>query len=119
MCVCVCVCGVCVCVCVCVCVIVYVYFRVVWRGNCFSVGFNWNSTVEIYRVYIYQLLRYTHTHTHIHTQCYCYYDTCQGSGVPQLEEALLAEAEVSAVRGDPDGPVEAVVIETHIDKGLG
>ena len=61
----------------------------------------------------------THTHTHIHTQCYCYYDTCQGSGVPQLEEALLAEAEVSAVRGDPDGPVEAVVIETHIDKGLG
>ena len=43
----------------------------------------------------------------------------QGSGVPQLEEALLAESELSAVRGDPSGPVEAVVIEAHGDRGLG
>ena len=39
--------------------------------------------------------------------------------MPQLEEALLAEAELSAVRGDPTGPVEAVVIEAHVDRGLG
>ena len=43
----------------------------------------------------------------------------QGRGVPQLEEALLAEAELNAVMGDPSGPVEAVVIESHVDRGLG
>ena len=43
----------------------------------------------------------------------------QGSGVPHLEEALLAEAELSSVRGDPGGPVEGVVIEAHVDRGLG
>ena len=43
----------------------------------------------------------------------------QGRGVPQLEEVLLAEAELNAVMGDPSGPVEAVVIESHVDRGLG
>jgi translation initiation factor IF-2 len=42
-----------------------------------------------------------------------------GRGVPQLEEVLLAEAELNAVMGDPSGPVEAVVIESHVDRGLG
>ena len=44
---------------------------------------------------------------------------CQGSGVPHLEEALLAEAELSCVQGDPGGPVEGVIIEAHVDRGLG
>ena len=43
----------------------------------------------------------------------------QGSGVPQLEEALLAEAELSSLRADPGGEVEAIVIEAHVDRGLG
>ena len=37
----------------------------------------------------------------------------------QLEEALLAEGELNAVMADPSGPVEAVVVEAHIDRGLG
>lgn len=45
--------------------------------------------------------------------------SCQGSGVPLLEEALLAEAELSCLKGDPEGPVEAVVVEAHVDRGLG
>ena len=44
---------------------------------------------------------------------------CQGSGVPHLEEALLVEAELSCVQGDPGGPVEGVIIEAHVDRGLG
>ena len=39
--------------------------------------------------------------------------------MPQLEEALLAQAELSCVLGDPAGPVEGVVIEAHVDRGLG
>lgn len=45
--------------------------------------------------------------------------SCQGSGVPLLEEALLAEAELSCLKGDPEGPVEAIVVEAHVDRGLG
>ena len=36
-----------------------------------------------------------------------------------LEEALLALAELCDVRGDPGGPVEGVVIESRVDRGLG
>ena len=43
----------------------------------------------------------------------------QGVGLQALEEALLAQAEVCQVRGDPTGPVQGVIIETRVDKGLG
>ena len=39
--------------------------------------------------------------------------------MPQLEEALLVEAELNAVMGDPTSPVEAVIVEAHVDRGLG
>ena len=40
-------------------------------------------------------------------------------GLDTLEEALLAQAEVCQVQGDPKGPVQGVVIETRVDKGMG
>ena len=40
-------------------------------------------------------------------------------GLEALEEALLVQAEVCQVRGDPRGCVQGVVIETRVDKGLG
>ncbi len=43
----------------------------------------------------------------------------QGKGLDSLEEALLTQAELSQVRGDPGGPVQGVVIETKVDKALG
>lgn len=43
----------------------------------------------------------------------------QGVGLEALEEALLVQAEVCQVRGDPKGSVQGVVIETRVDKGLG
>jgi len=43
----------------------------------------------------------------------------KGEGLVQLEEALLALAELSKIRAIPDGQVEVVILETRMDKGLG
>ena len=51
--------------------------------------------------------------------CITEHSFLQGTGVLQLEEALLAQAELSAVKGDPGGMVEGVVLEAHLDRGLG
>ena len=40
-------------------------------------------------------------------------------GLDALEEALLALADISNIKGDPKGPVQGVIIETKMDKGLG
>ena len=40
-------------------------------------------------------------------------------GLDLLEEAILLLAEVCEIKGDPSGPVQGVVIETRVDKGLG
>ncbi len=40
-------------------------------------------------------------------------------GLDALEEALLVLTDVCEVRGDPKGPVQGVVIETRLDRGLG
>lgn len=43
----------------------------------------------------------------------------KGEGLLALEEAILAQAELCDIRGDPRGPVEGTVIESKVDKGLG
>ena len=43
----------------------------------------------------------------------------EGSGLPSLVDAILVQAELMNLRGDPRGPVEGVVIEAHKDIGLG
>ena len=43
----------------------------------------------------------------------------KGEGLVSLEEAIVAQAELCEVRGDPGGHVEATVIESKLDKGLG
>ena len=43
----------------------------------------------------------------------------KGEGLVELEEALLALADICGIKGDPSGPVQGVIIETKIDKGLG
>ena len=40
-------------------------------------------------------------------------------GLPALEEALLAQAELCQIRGALGGPVQGVVIESRVDKGMG
>ena len=42
-----------------------------------------------------------------------------GKGLDALEEALLVQAELSQVKGDPVGPVQGVIIETRVDRALG
>ena len=42
-----------------------------------------------------------------------------GSGVEDLIEALLAQSEVLQLSADPKGPVEASVIESNVELGLG
>ena len=42
-----------------------------------------------------------------------------GEGLDTLEEALLALSDLSQFKGDISGAVQAVVIETRVDKGLG
>ena len=42
-----------------------------------------------------------------------------GKGLDTLEEALLTQAELSQVKGDPGGPVQGVIIETKVDRALG
>ncbi|KAI8901581.1 hypothetical protein BC833DRAFT_522114 [Globomyces pollinis-pini] len=42
-----------------------------------------------------------------------------GMGLSELEETILAIAEVNEYKGDPDGPVEGVVIESRMEKGFG
>lgn len=43
----------------------------------------------------------------------------QGSGLTSLEEAVLAQAELCDLRGDQEGSIEGVVIESRMDRGLG
>ncbi len=43
----------------------------------------------------------------------------KGEGLDALEEALLVQAELSEVKGDPKGPVQGVIIETKVEKKLG
>ena len=43
----------------------------------------------------------------------------KGTGLEALEEAILAQAELCDIRGDPQGPVEGVVIESNLEKGHG
>ena len=42
-----------------------------------------------------------------------------GTNVRNLIEAILAQAEVLQLSGDPKGPVEATVIESEVEPGLG
>ena len=43
----------------------------------------------------------------------------KGEGLDSLEEAIVAQAELCEIQGDPSGPVEGTVIESKVDKGLG
>ena len=43
----------------------------------------------------------------------------KGRGMTELEETLLTVSEVCDFRGDESGPVEGVIIESSVDKGLG
>lgn len=43
----------------------------------------------------------------------------KGEGLDSLEEAIVALAEISDLQANITGPVEGVVIETKVDKGLG
>ena len=43
----------------------------------------------------------------------------EGDGLEALEEAIVAQAELCDVQGDPSGHVEGTVIESKVDKGLG
>jgi translation initiation factor IF-2 len=43
----------------------------------------------------------------------------QGSGLVELEEALLIEAEVLDLKADPKQPAEGVVLEARMDRGQG
>ena len=45
--------------------------------------------------------------------------TPQGTGLVQLEEAILAQAEISELKADYTGRVEGVVLEVRTDRGLG
>ncbi len=42
-----------------------------------------------------------------------------GTNVRSLIEAILAQAEVLQLSADPKGPVEATVIESEVEPGLG
>ncbi|KAJ3333407.1 hypothetical protein HDU76_008431 [Blyttiomyces sp. JEL0837] len=42
-----------------------------------------------------------------------------GKGLDNLEETILAVAELADIRGDPAGPVEAVIVESKIQRGKG
>ena len=43
----------------------------------------------------------------------------KGEGLAELEEALLALAEVSKIKAKYDSQAEVVILETRVDKGLG
>eukprot|EP00731_Ephydatia_muelleri_P028186 Em0019g1059a len=43
----------------------------------------------------------------------------KGTGLDALVEAVLAQAELCDCTADPHGPVEGVIIESRVDKGLG
>ena len=43
----------------------------------------------------------------------------KGEGLQALEEALLMQAELCQVKGACSGPVQAVVIESKVDKAMG
>lgn len=43
----------------------------------------------------------------------------KGEGLESLEEAIVAQAELCDIRGDPTGLVEGTVIESKVDKGFG
>ena len=42
-----------------------------------------------------------------------------GKGIEALEEAIIAQAEMSNIEGDYTGPVEGLIVESRTDKGLG
>ena len=42
-----------------------------------------------------------------------------GKGIEALEEAIIAQAEMSNIEGDYTGPVEGFIVESRTDKGLG
>ncbi|MBC7093169.1 translation initiation factor IF-2, partial [Candidatus Bipolaricaulota bacterium] len=42
-----------------------------------------------------------------------------GQGVDDLLEMILLLADMEGIRGDPDGELEAIVIESHLDPGKG
>ncbi len=42
-----------------------------------------------------------------------------GMGLDELEECILTQAELMDIRGDPEGPAEGVVIESHLDQRKG
>ena len=43
----------------------------------------------------------------------------QSTGLVELEEAILAQAELSSLKADYTGRVEGVVLEVKSDRGLG
>lgn len=43
----------------------------------------------------------------------------KGTNVDQLIEAILAQAEISDLKSDPDGFVEGVVLESRVDPRIG
>jgi translation initiation factor IF-2 len=42
-----------------------------------------------------------------------------GNGLQLLEETILVVSELADLQGDPTGPVEAVIIESRLDKHKG
>eukprot|EP01134_Creolimax_fragrantissima_P008106 CFRG8106T1 len=42
-----------------------------------------------------------------------------GTNVGDLEEAIMAQADMLDLRGDPSGPAEGVIIESHVAQGVG
>ena len=43
----------------------------------------------------------------------------QGTGLVELEEAILTQAELSSLKADYTGRVEGVILEVKSDRGLG
>ena len=43
----------------------------------------------------------------------------QGTNIDALMEAIITQAELQEIKGDPTGFVEAVVVESKVDKGKG
>ena len=40
-------------------------------------------------------------------------------GIEELEETIVTYAEIADLRGDPQGPVEATILESKVAKGKG
>jgi translation initiation factor IF-2 len=43
----------------------------------------------------------------------------KGTGLNDLEDAIITLADIMEIKGDPSGPVEAAIIESRIVRGKG